>query len=680
MIHSSPTRQALTWLGLLIVLTVPAWAALLTPGYFFDAHDARHSVFYLVEFDAAIRDGAWWPRWGPDHAMGYGYPLWVVYAPFAYYVAETFHLLGLGFTAAVEATFLLAFILSAAGMFLLVRRWWGNAAGLVAGLLYTYAPYHFVNIYVRAALAEFWAMAWFPWILLAWDRLLEAPSDRRRLALAALSLAALFISHTAVLLFFTPWLIAYLLFRLLWPLAQGRLAYLPWRRAAAGKRLTSRLMGVPPGVHLRERGAGSDRRINPAARKGAWRSDLHGVMRAARSMLAAGLLAVGLAAIFLFPLVAEQRFIGQAVWLRNTYQVETNLVYFHQLFSPAWGFGYSVAGPDDGMSFQLGLAPLLLAVGGMGFGLQREARRRSLLIFFLLTAIVTAGLMLAPAAMIWQWLPLGNLIQFPWRFLALTALALAIMGGASVQGLAAMPAEGRSKHEPAVAGIPNVPGIEASAGLPQGSQAPNNRLKPPFQMSSATTFGIPAAVADGQPGRLTVFVLALFIIIASAAFLQPQWTPIADRDESPLAIMDFEMEHPDMIGVMQETQQPFQETPLLAQYLAGEPLQKAAIIEGAGAVTMLAHGAHSGRMRVEASTPVKLVYYTYNFPGWTLTANGRPLEIITRPPYGLIGFDLPAGAHIVTLRMGTTPARRAGDLISGLSLLIVLLLLLRKRK
>ena len=135
-----------------------------------------------------------------------------------------------------------------------------------------------------------------------------------------------------------------------------------------------------------------------------------------------------------------------------------------------------------------------------------------------------------------------------------------------------------------------------------------------------------------------------------------------------------------MIGVMQETQQPFQETPLLAQYLAGEPLQKAAIIEGAGAVTMLAHGAHSGRMRVEASTPVKLVYYTYNFPGWTLTANGRPLEIITRPPYGLIGFDLPAGAHIVTLRMGTTPARRAGDLISGLSLLIVLLLLLRKRK
>ncbi|MFZ1240413.1 MAG: hypothetical protein WAV66_13905 [Anaerolineae bacterium] len=677
MTRISSTRNVLTWLGLLLALTIPAWAALLAPGYFFGAHDAHHSVFYLVEFDAAIRDGAWWPRWGPDHAMGYGYPFWVVYAPFAYYVAEAFHLLGLGFTAAVKDTFLLAFLLSAAGMFLLVRRWWGDAAGLIAGLLYTYAPYHLVNIYVRAALAEFWAMVWFPWILLAWERLLEKPGDRRRLALAALSLAALFISHTVAMLFFTPWLVAYLLFRLLLPLAQGRR---PRRHAAAGERLKSRLVGVPPGIHLRGRDAGSTRRVNPAARRDAWRSDLRAVVRAARSMLAAGLLAVGLAAIFLFPLLAEQRYIGQAVWVRNSYQVETNLIYFHQLFSTSWGFGYSVAGPDDGMSFQLGLAPLLLAVGGVGYSVRRRGQHRGLLAFFLLTTVIIAGMMLVPAAAVWQWLPLGDLIQFPWRLLTLTALALAIMGGASVQILAAVPAEGRSKHEPAVAEIPNVPEIEASAGLPQGSQVPNNRLKPPFQMSSATTFGIPAAVADGQPGRPAVFVLALFIIIASAAFLQPQWTPITARDESPLAIMDFEMEHPDMIGVMQGTQQPFEETPLLAQYLAGEPLQKAAIIEGAGTVTMLAHGARSGRLRVDAATPVQLVYYTYNFPGWTLTANGRPLEIITRPPYGLIGFELPAGTHLVTLRMGTTPARRAGDIVSGLSLLIVVLLLWRRRK
>ena len=53
---------------------------------------------------------------------------------------------------------------------------------------------------------------------------------------------------------------------------------------------------------------------------------------------------------------------------------------------------------------------------------------------------------------------------------------------------------------------PNVPRIETSAGLPQGSQAPNNRLKPPFQMSSATTFGIPAAgqQASGATAAITL--------------------------------------------------------------------------------------------------------------------------------------------------------------------------------
>ena len=169
---------------LLLVLSLFALAPLLSPGYFFDAHDADHSVFFLVEFDQAIRDGILWPRWSPDHAMGYGYPVWVVYAPLAYFVAEGFHLLGLGFTAAIKATWAVGFLFGGWGMFVLLRRWFGRSAGapralgtavaLVGGLIYVYAPYHLLTIYVRAALAEFFAMAWFPWVLLAFSDLVDS--------------------------------------------------------------------------------------------------------------------------------------------------------------------------------------------------------------------------------------------------------------------------------------------------------------------------------------------------------------------------------------------------------------------------------------------------------------------------------------------------------------------------
>lgn len=572
---------------LLLALTLPAWATLLAPGYFFQAHDAHHSVFYLVEFDQGIRDGNWWPRWGPDHAMGYGYPLWIVYAPLAYYVAEGFHLLGFGFTTAVKLTWGLGFILSAWGAYALARRWWGRPAGLVAGLLYTYAPYHLLNIYVRAALAEFWAMVWFPWVLLAFDRLIERPT-RGRLAVAALGLAGALLTHSVVVPVFVPWLMLFVLLRL--------------------------------AVADRGRGAWSD----SEGRMG-WRR-----ARPLLASLAAGILGVMLATVFLAPLLLEQRYIGAAQWVNNTYDVDRNFVYLHQLFAPFWGYGYSVPGPADGMGFQLGVMPLLLAAAGAVMGLRRGARARSVTAFMLLTALVTALTTLTWAAPLWRLFPVSSLIQFPWRLLALTGLAMALLGAAAVDGLlAAAPREAGDRGWPTVA----------------------------------------------------VYPLALLIVLASLPYASAPLSPVTARDESPLAVIDFEMAHPDMMGVTALTEERFDETPLLAQYLAGEPLQRAAVVEGQGTVTTVAAGAQHITLRVDAATPVRVLYRTYYFPGWTATADGAPLTIEPVAPYGLMGLHLPAGVHEVKLVLGDTPVRRVGMWVSGVALgLVVVLLVLPVRR
>ena len=79
---------------LVVLFSLFTIGPLLQPGYPWDAHDARHSVFFLFEFDQGIQDGIPYPRWQPDFAFGYGYPFFNIYGPLATYVAEAFYLLG----------------------------------------------------------------------------------------------------------------------------------------------------------------------------------------------------------------------------------------------------------------------------------------------------------------------------------------------------------------------------------------------------------------------------------------------------------------------------------------------------------------------------------------------------------------------------------------------------------
>ena len=55
------------YLLLLAALSLFALAPLMAPGYFYGAHDGRHSVFFTSMFDEAIRSGALWPQWAMHH-------------------------------------------------------------------------------------------------------------------------------------------------------------------------------------------------------------------------------------------------------------------------------------------------------------------------------------------------------------------------------------------------------------------------------------------------------------------------------------------------------------------------------------------------------------------------------------------------------------------------------------
>ncbi|HEY52581.1 MAG TPA: hypothetical protein G4N94_03905 [Caldilineae bacterium] len=560
---------------LLLLLSAFAWVPLLAPGYFLRAHDAGHSLFWLVEFDQAIRDGFLYPRWAPDHSLGYGYPLWIFYAPLAFYVAEFFHLLGFGIAAAIKITWALAFMLSGVTMYRFARKLWGPGPGLIAGLLYVYAPYHLVNIYVRAALAEFVAFALFPWVLQSFWELLEE-GGRRKLAIAALSFGLTLLTHSVTVIFFPPVLALMVLYWLI----------LRWRR-------TGRLP---------------------------WRTTLEA--------LAAGLAGIGLAAIFLLPALTEGRYIAQEQWVANTYNFADQFLYLFQLFSFDWGFGHALAGPNDGMPLQIGLWLALLGLAALPLLWHDRPSRKGELLGFLLAGISGIALVLAISRPVWEAFSPLALLQFPFRLLTLAALFLSLVAAGVVAALSA-----RGDGENPDAGV-------------------GGRLTP------------------------TLLVLALAIVLASHPFTRPEHTPVTARDQSPQAVIDFELEYPDMVGRTAFAAAAPGDTPKVAAYLAGKPLPLARITAGEGNVRSLHHGAGSEQVQVAAQTPVTLQFYTYYYPGWRATVDGRETEIRPDDPYALITLDLPAGTHDVGIRLGNTPLRTLAAIISALTLGLLLTLFL----
>jgi len=374
-------RDGFLWLAL--VLTIFAVAPFAKPGYFWGANDARHHVYFLFEFDRLWQDRVWWPRWSPDFAFGYGYPFFNIYGPFSHFLAETLHYFArFSFTASVEIVFSVSIVASAGAMYGYVRSLAGRPAGLLAAMLYTYAPYHLLVLYVRANLAESMAFVWLPLCLWAFWACVRRPS-LRAVAGAAAAYAGLVLTSNLVWVLFTPALMLYILALLLWP---GN--------------------GQP-------------------------RSTFASLARRALAPLAGAVAGMGLSAVFWLPMLLERQYVRVDQWFGGRYSFRDNFVYFFQLFSPRWSFGVSLPGPEDTLSFQIGPVLLLFALLG-GLAAWRRRSLRPEIVAFTVTGLGAAALGLTPLAPVWDWPLVGAILQsaqFPWRWLPITVVGFSVLAG-----------------------------------------------------------------------------------------------------------------------------------------------------------------------------------------------------------------------------------------------------------
>jgi len=337
----------------------------------FVGHDMPDHITRCEELKYSLEHGVFFPRIFPNLCYGYSTPIFNYQSPLFYYAVCFAAFFAGKITVAIKIICALCFILSGIFMYQLVRYLWNDTAGIIAGVLYIYTPYHISQIYVRSSLTEFFAVTFFPLLMLQYLKYVDERTKIRFFFLSLLN-GILILSHNPMALIFPCFLCAYFLYR----------SFL-------------------------------ERSFN--------------VFLKFLKPLFTGLL---LASFFWVPAINENQYIQLSRLMRGISDYYIHFVYFDQFFSPFWGYGYSIPGPFDGMSFQLGFFNIIAFIFSIFLIRRYEGNQKHLIIFLVCSFLVSVFLMMLGSHKIWDNFPLLGYIQYPWRFLALTGfISSLLMGG-----------------------------------------------------------------------------------------------------------------------------------------------------------------------------------------------------------------------------------------------------------
>jgi len=366
---------------IIILASFIASRDLFKPGYF-PMHDDLQTG-RLYEMELCFRDGQIPCRWSPDMGFSYGYPLFNYYPPFPYYLGMVFRLLGVSAIGSIKILFILGFFLSAVFMFILGKELWGEIGGLVASIFYLFSPYHAVDIYVRGAMNEFWALTWFPLIFWAVLKIVKG-KDNKFVPLLALSYGLLLLTHNVMTMLFTPLVVVWGIL-LIW------------------------------------------------SEKKKWQEKIF-------RLAVGGVWGIGIAAFFILPVIFEGKFVHTETMLMGYFNYLAHFVGLKKtLFTRFWGYGSSGWLQEAGMPFQVGfpqwpVATVVFLLCLFLF-LKKKLKLGNFLIYGYLYFIFLFSLFMvhARSVFIWDRLPFLSYVQFPWRFLALTMFGMSVVSGGVIK-------------------------------------------------------------------------------------------------------------------------------------------------------------------------------------------------------------------------------------------------------
>lgn len=175
-------------------------------------HDGQDHVARIANFYRNLTEGNIIPRWAGNLNWGFGHPILMFLYPLPSYFASLFHLLGFSLVDSIKIVFGVSFLLSGVFMFLWLRNFLPAWSGFIGGILYMFAPYRFVDLYVRGAIGEHVAFMFLPLVLYFLLKISKGKYSSFLIIGGSFSLAALILSHNAISIMFLPIIFLYSLF------------------------------------------------------------------------------------------------------------------------------------------------------------------------------------------------------------------------------------------------------------------------------------------------------------------------------------------------------------------------------------------------------------------------------------------------------------------------------------
>jgi len=339
---------------------------------FFPIHD-NTQVVRVAQMAQALKDGQFPVRWVADLGYGFGYPIFNFYAPFPYYVGAFFNLIGFNALVATKIMMGLGVVLAGIFMYFLAKEFWGKFGGLASALFYVYAPYRAVDVYVRGAVGEFWAMAVLPLIFLGIYKIFQ--KNHWGTIIASLGFAGVILSHNLTAMMVVPFILISILVLFIFS-----------------------------------------------------KTKKHFMLHALCFMF----LSLGLSAFYWLPALSEMSLTKVFGQIGGGADFRDHFVYFDQLWASPWGYGGSAPGRLDGMSFMIGKLHLLMAFFVFLiaiFNWKKPSFREGVILFAICNLILAIFFTNEISRPIWEIIKPMVFIQYPWRFLLFATFFASFLAG-----------------------------------------------------------------------------------------------------------------------------------------------------------------------------------------------------------------------------------------------------------